>query len=79
MEMDETHIVEVWTMFKEYLDKKSIHAAAERNVDLLADMGVDDHTFNEILGSDNELDDAIYYYLDMDKVDDDDSEDMYDE
>ena len=77
--MDETHIVEVWTMFKEYLDKKSIHAAAERYVDLLADRGVDDHTFNEILGSDNELDDAIYYYLDMDKVDDDDNEDMYEE
>ena len=26
--MDDTHIVEVWTMFKEYLDKKSIQAAA---------------------------------------------------
>ena len=79
MEMDDTHIVEVWTMFKEYLDKKSIHAAAERYVDLLADMGVDDHTFNEILGADNELDDAIYYYLDMDKTDEDEDEDLYDE
>ena len=77
--MDDTHIVEVWTMFKEYLDKKSIHAAAERYVDLRADMGVDDHTFNEILGADNELDAAIYYYLDMDKTDEDEDDDLYDE
>ena len=79
MEMDDTHIVEVWTMFKEYLDKKSIHAAAERYVDLLADMGVDDHTLNEIIKADNELDDAIYYYLDMDKTDEDEDDDLYDE
>jgi hypothetical protein len=79
MEMDDTHIVEVWTTFKEYLDKKSIHAAAERYVDLLADMGVDDHTFTEILGSDAELDDAINYYLDLEETDDDDDDDMYEE
>ena len=42
-------------------------------------MGVDDHTFNEILGADNELDDAIYYYLDMDKTDEDEDDDLYDE
>ena len=79
--MDETHIVEVWTTFKEYLDKKSVYAAAERYVDLLADMGVDDHTFTEILGSDAELDHAINYYLDIEQTDsdDDNNDDTYEE
>jgi hypothetical protein len=42
-------------------------------------MGIDDHTFTEILGSDAELDDAINYYLDLEESDDDDDDDMYEE
>jgi hypothetical protein len=77
--MDETQIVEVWTCFKEYLDKKQIHASAERYVDLLGDMGTKEETFNDVLGSDSDLDDAICYYLDLDKMDDDDDDDMFGE
>ena len=32
-----------------------------------------------MLGADNELDDAIYYYLDLDKSEEDDEDEMYDE
>ena len=35
--MNEEQIQEVWTLFKEYLDKKHVETAAERYVDLLAD------------------------------------------
>ena len=64
--MDESQIVDVWTLFKEYMDKKNLDVAAERFVDLLADYGVDDHTLAQVLGSDNTLDNAINYFLDID-------------
>jgi hypothetical protein len=66
---DESVIAEVWTVFKEYLDKKSVEAAAERFVDLLADYGVGDDTMAQAMGADFELDKAINYYLDMDESD----------
>ena len=74
---EERQIVDIRGCFKEYLDKKQVHAAAERYVDLLCDFGVNDQMFNEMLGVDDALDDAIYYYLDMEKGDLDDEDDMY--
>ena len=47
---------------------------AEKYVDLLADYGVSDETFKEVIGTDGPLDDAISYYLDLDNVDDDEEE-----
>lgn len=72
--MNEAQIADVWNLFKEYLDKKQVELAAEKFVDLLADYGVDDITFKELLGNDKYLDHAINYYLDLD-ADDDDYED----
>ena len=71
--MNEEHISDIWTMFKEYVDKKQIELVAEKFVDLLADYGVSDETFKEVLGTDSSLDEAIGYYLDLDN--DDDEED----
>ena len=71
-QMNEEHISDIWTMFKEYVDKKQIELVAEKFVDLLADYGVSDETFKEVLGTDSSLDDAIGYYLDLDNDDDDD-------
>jgi hypothetical protein len=76
--MDESQIVDTWTLFKEYIDKKNIEIAAERFVDMLADYGVDDHTLTQVLGSDSHLDAAINYFLDIDEenyADDDPWED----
>ena len=76
--MDESQIVDTWTLFKEYIDKKNIEIAAERFVDMLADYGVDDHTLTQALGTDNNLDAAINYFLDVDEenyADDDPWED----
>ena len=75
--MNEEHISDIWTMFKEYVDKKQIELVAEKFVDLLADYGVSDETFKEVLGTDSNLDEAIGYYLELDAVDDD--EEMWDE
>ena len=64
--MNEDQIVDIWNLFKEYLDKKQIDIAAEKYIDLLADYGVDDITLKESLGNDKYLDYAINYYLDLD-------------
>ena len=72
--MNEEHISDIWTMFKEYLDKKQIELVAEKFVDLLADYGVSDETFKEVIGVDSNLDEAISYYLDLDNVEDDEED-----
>ena len=64
--MTEEQIADVWTLFKGYVDKKQIDVVAEKFVDMLADYGVADETFKEVLGTDGELDSAIHYYLDLD-------------
>tara|TARA_B110000503_G_scaffold492_1_gene726 strand:- start:252 stop:491 length:240 start_codon:yes stop_codon:yes gene_type:complete len=71
--MDERHIVDIWLLFKEHVDKKQIDTVAERYVDLLADYGISDEMFQESFGTDTALDNAIKYYLDMD------AEDVYDD
>ena len=67
--MKETQIVEIWSLFKEYLDKKTLEMVAEKYVDLLADYGIDDFILKEAIGVDSDLDNAIGYYLELDNVD----------
>ena len=67
--MEEEQIIDIWNMFKEYLDKKHVEMAAERFVDLMADYGTGDDTFTNCLGNDYVLDHAINYYLDIDETD----------
>ena len=62
--MSEDLIVDIWTGLKEYFDKKQIETVASKYVDILADNGVADHVFKAALGSDDDLDEAIEYYLD---------------
>lgn len=64
--MDENQIIDIWSVFKEYIDKKSVVDVAERFVDTLVDYGVSDFTLRDCLGQDNTLDEAIEYYLDED-------------
>jgi len=72
--MNEEQIADIWMMFKEYLDKKHVEIAAERFVDLMADYGVSDETFKDLLGTDKDLDYAINYFLDLDEDDYEDDE-----
>jgi len=76
--MNEEQLADIWMLFKEYLDKKHVEMAAERFVDLMADYGVNDETFTEVLGTDASLDHAINYYLDFDDEDVLDEEDEWD-
>tara|TARA_B100000214_G_scaffold349471_1_gene302372 strand:- start:525 stop:755 length:231 start_codon:yes stop_codon:yes gene_type:complete len=70
--MTEEQIVDVWGLFKEYIDKKQLEIVAEKYVDLLADYGTSDQVLIESLGSSASLDEAINYYLDSDEDDDED-------
>ena len=72
--MNEEQIADIWMMFKEYLDKKHVEMAAERFVDLMADYGVNDETFKDLIGTDKDLDSAINYYLDLDSYDDEEDD-----
>jgi len=74
LQMNEEHISDIWTMFKEYVDKKQMDLIAEKYIDLLADYGVSDETFKEVIGTDSTLDEAIGYYLDLDVVDNDEED-----
>jgi len=72
--MDESQIVDIWTVFKDNIDKKNIEIVAERFIDVCADYGADDEHFKNALGHCNDLDKAIYYYLDVDNDSYDDEE-----
>ena len=72
--MNEEQIVEIWSLFKEYVDKKQVEIVAEKYIDLMADYGISDMSLKDCLGVDTSLDEAIYYYLDLDNDDTDDEE-----
>ena len=77
--MNESQVVEVWTLFKEYIDKKALEIAAERYVDLMADYGVSDEILKDCFGHCVNLDNAIKYYLDIDTGDGYEDEEEWDE
>ena len=72
--MNEDQIVDIWVGLREFFDKKQIETVASKYVDVLADNGVEDHIFKAALGSDEDLDAAIQYYLDETSYDDDDTD-----
>jgi hypothetical protein len=76
--MNENHIADIWMLFKEYLDKKTVDLVAERYIDLLADHGIGDKVIASASGYDDSLDEAIEYYLDEDTDEDDYEEDNWD-
>jgi hypothetical protein len=77
--MDEAQIVDIWMLFKENIDKKTIDIVAERYIEICADYGASDEAFTNALGNDTELDDAISYYLDIDNDPDEDAVDEWED
>ena len=67
-----SQVVEIWQFFKEYVDRKQpMDVVAEKYVDMMADYGVDDEEFQAALGADEDLDQAIQYYLDIENGEED--------
>jgi len=75
--MEVEQAIDVWNLFKEYVDKEQVESVAEKFVDLLADHGFDDQLIKEISGFVNHLDEAISYYLDEDVETYDDEEEDF--
>ena len=75
--MNEAIIVEIWSLLKEYSDKKQITSIATKFVDLLSENGVRENEIESALGHDDDLDDAIKEMLMIE--DEDDSYDYDDE
>ncbi len=76
--MNENQIADIWMLFKEYVDKKAVDSLAERFVDLLADHGISDKVLQTVIGHDDDLDEAIEYYLDQDSEENYEDEDSWD-
>jgi hypothetical protein len=72
--LNETQIGDIWLLFADYIDKKTIDAVAERYVELLADYGVSDRIMQNATGVDGTLDSAIEYYLDEEDAADDEDD-----
>ena len=70
--MDESLIMTVWDMFREYIPEKNREMAANQYVDFLLGNDIDADTLQSYTGYDPHLDDAIKAVTDDDKEDEDD-------
>jgi hypothetical protein len=69
--MDETLIMTVWDMFREYIPEKNREMAANQYVDFLLGNDVDVATLQSYTGYDPHLDDAIKAVTDEESEEDD--------
>lgn len=75
--MNDENLIDIWNLFKDYIDKKQIDTAAERYVDLIVDYGINDEQLVSMLGHHEDLDQAINYYLDIDEDENEDDDDWF--
>lgn len=72
--MEESQIIEIWDVFKEYISDKNKEVAANQYVDFLLGKDVELSVLEGLVGYDGHLDDAIKLVLD-DEVDEDSGDD----
>lgn len=73
--MDETLIMEIWDIFKEYVPDKNKDTAANQYVDFLLGKDVDINVLEGFLGYDTHLDSAISAVVDLENSPEADSGD----
>jgi hypothetical protein len=72
--MDESQIIEVWDVFKEYVPDKNKETAANHYIDFLLGKDVEVSVLEGLLGYDRYLDDAIELVLGDDEADADEDD-----
>ena len=72
--MDESQIIEVWDVFKEYVPDKNKETAANHYVDFLVGKDVEVSILEGLLGYDRYLDDAIELVLGNDEAEADEDD-----
>jgi hypothetical protein len=74
--MNESLIIELWDLLREYGDKKQMSVVAEKFVVVLTDHGASDQDIESCIGHDDDLDNAIKEILAIDE--DEADHDSYD-
>ena len=77
--MDESLIIEIWDVFKEYVPEKNKETAANHFVDFLVGQDVELSILESVHGYDSHLDQAIQLVLDENADSDDDEHDYADD
>ena len=67
--MEMQMLVDTWNLIKAYVPAKDKAIVATRFVDIAMDNGVLDEDIQEMIGHDDELDEAIRYSLDLEEGD----------
>ena len=64
-------LIDVWGLMKSYVPAKDRSVVAEKFADIAMDNGVEDEELKELIGHDDELDEAIRYNLDIEEDEED--------
>ena len=67
-------LIDVWGLIKSYVPSKDRSVVAEKFVDIAMDHGIEDEELKELIGHDDELDEAIRYNLDIEEDEEDEEE-----
>ena len=65
--METQMLIDVWNLIKSYVPTKDKSVVAERFVDIAMDNGIEDQELEELIGHDDDLDEAIKYNLDVEE------------
>lgn len=76
--MDESLIITLWDVFREYIPEKNREMAANQYVDFLLGNDITAETLSGYMGYDPHLDDAIKVVFDEDKESEDNDSDYDD-
>ena len=64
-------LIDVWGLMKSYVSAKDKSVVAGKFVDIAMDNGVQDEALKELIGHDDDLDEAIRYNLDIEQDEED--------
>lgn len=65
--MENQMLIDVWSLVKAYVPSKDKGIVANKFVDIISDNGVDEEELRELMGHDDELDEAIKLMIDEDE------------
>ena len=68
--METQMLIDVWGLIKSYVNAKDKSVVAEKFVDIAMDNGIEDEELKELMGHDEDLDEAIRYNLDIEEDED---------
>ena len=69
--METQMLIDVWGLMKSYVSAKDKSVVAEKFVDIAMDNGVEEEELKELIGHDDDLDEAIRYNLDIEEDEED--------